>query len=680
VAKRKNAAIVLNDSQFKGQWKDRDAFASWLAQELDAAIGNRGAAMDDIRLAWAYYEQARMRAGNSPWPDAADLPSPYAPEYTDAVHARLMQTIFVEPMWTVEGWGASATKAPFVEEFHQRALEDERLQDFADEWVLRGLVEGVGTLEVSEAFEMRTERVRKRVQLARDAISGTPILDEKNEPVIERDPESGEPVELQEDPNTPPEMAPPSAEVEMDVAEPVRLGPDYDVIPYMDFFVLPAHARNKKQIWGYAKRFFRRVPELTARAKQGIYDPDGVKGIGTDNEHAGNTEQAPAGPVPVSQDGMTAQKELFEVQLLADLDGKGERWWRVTLSKERTKLLRLVHDDRTTRYIQWRPFPKPGTMDRGYSLIAHKLISVLEKDTADRNMAADHMAMLVGQPVQKVQGALWDEYEQPWGPKAVITVRQMGEVAPFQGITSQLGNLSQERQANRGDADRLIGQNDVAQGQISEEKRTLGEVQLVAGYAEVRTNVIVKRMQESLEELFQARHTIWKRTLANNPKLPIQRAMVIGRNAMGVDTTGLAQDAQISADMLEGIFWGKPRGSVETADLNRQRQDFNSFLATLPALAQMNPAIGMVLGTMPAAKSLLETAMKVNRVQDRQSILGSEAQNVFDTMQQQQEIQNDPRMQLLMAMAGGGGQPGMGGMPPQGEPAAPQQPPQPGVM
>jgi hypothetical protein len=262
----------------------------------------------------------------------------------------------------------------------------------------------------------------------------------------------------------------------------------------------------------------------------------------------------------------------------------------------------------------------------------------------------------------------------------VITVRDMREVEPFQGITSQLGNLSQERQANRGDADRLIGQNDVAQGQISEEKRTLGEVQLVAGYAEVRTNVIVKRMQESLEELFQARHTIWKRTLANNPKLPIQRAMVIGRNAMGVDTTGLAQDAQISADMLEGIFWGKPRGSVETADLNRQRQDFNSFLATLPALAQMNPAIGMVLGTMPAAKSLLETAMKVNRVQDRQSILGSEAQNVFDTMQQQQEIQNDPRMQLLMAMAGGGGQPGMGGMPPQGEPAAPQQPPQPGVM
>jgi hypothetical protein len=287
--------------------------------------------------------------------------------------------------------------------------------------------------------------------------------------------------------------------------------------------------------------------------------------------------------------------------------------------------------------------------------------------------------MLVGQPIKKRQGALWDEFEQPWGPKAVITVRDMEEVQAFQGIVPQLGHLEQSRLSNRSDADRLIGQNDVAQGQISEEKRTLGEVQLVAGYAEVRTNVLIKRMQESLEELFQARHNIWKRTLQNNPTLPMQRALVIGRSATGVDTTGLADDQQITSEMLEGIFWGKPRGSVETADLNRQRQDFNSFLQTLPALAQMNPAIMAVLGTIPAAKSLLETAMKVNRVQDRQSILGSEASNVFDTMQQQQEMQADPRMQLLMAMTGGGGQPGMPQGQPQGQGAPPMQP-QGGVM
>ena len=593
-----------------------------------------------------------MRGSNSPWPDAADLPSPYAPEYTDAVHARLMQTIFVEPVWTVEGWGASAQQAPFVEEFHQRAQEDERLQGYADEWVLRGLIEGVGTLEVSESIEFRRERVKKRVALQLDEATGTPILGEDNQPLLAND-ENGEFIEAQS-----PEQ--PSAEAELDVMEPVRLGPDYDVIPYLDFLVLPAHARNRKQVWGYAKRFWRRVPELTSLVNRGIYDKDAVEGIGTDNDRATLTDEAPQGPVVVSQDGPTAQKELYEVQLLADCDGQGERWYRVTLHKDRRQLLRMKYDDRTTRYIRWMPFPKPGSMDRGYSLITHKLISVLEEDTAVRNMAADRMAMVVGQPVKRLQGALWDPYEQPWGPRAVIDVRDMREIEPVQGVTDFSASLFNWRQNIRADADRLIGQNDVAQGQISEEKRTLGEVQLVAGYAEVRINVITKRLAEPMEELFQARHTIWKNTLATNPKLPPQRALVIGQGAQGVDAEGVYNDSQITPDMLEGVFWGKPRGSVETADINRRRQNFNAFLQTLPAIMQLNPTIGMIFQTIPAAKALVEQALTLNNIEDKQSFLGSEAQNVFDVYQQQQQIQQDPRMQLLMGIAGAGMGAGMG--------------------
>lgn len=670
MARTKSEAFDIKDGQFKGQWKDRQEFVNWLAQELDLAISARGNAMAEIRLAWDYYEQARMRGSNSPWPDAADLPSPYAPEYTDAVHARLMQTIFVEPVWTVEGWGASAKKAPFVEEFHQRAQEDERLQDYADEWVLRGLVEGVGTLEVSEATDTRREKVRKRVALQLDPATNTPILGEDNQPLLQTD-ENGRHIEPQDE-------ITPSAEVEMDEIQPVRLGPDYDVIPYMDFLVLPGHARHRKQVWGYAKRFWRRVPELKQKASDGIYDATAVEEIGTDNERSSQSDEAPKGPDPVSQDKMTAQKELWEVQLLVDLDGKGERWWRVTISKERTKGLRLKHDDRTTRYIRWMPFPKPGNADRGYSLIAHKLITVLEEDTAVRNMTADRMAMVVGQPVKKLQGALWDEFEQPFGPRAVITVRDMREIEAMEGVQDFSPSLFNWRQAIRGDADRLIGQNDVAQGQISEEKRTLGEVQLVAGYAEVRTNVIVKRMQESLEELFQARHNIWKLTLQSNPDLPIQRAMVIGRQAMGIDSEGLATDQEVTPDLFEGIFWGKPRGSVETADLSRQRQDWNSFLQTLPAIIQANPAIGMILNTIPVARTLLETTLKVNRVQDVQSFIGSEANNVFKLLEQQQQAAQEqqqlmqrPEMQLLMALGGGGQQPQMGQPQPEQAQGAP---------
>ena len=675
--KTKSDAFDLTDAQTaKGTWDSREHFTRWLCDELDLAINARAGKAQEVRNNWDYYEQNRMRGSNAPWPDAADLPSPLAPEYTDAVHARLIQTIFVEPVWTVEGWGASAKKAPLVEEFHQRAQEDERLQNYADEWVLRGLIESVGTLEVSESIEWRRERVRKRVTLQVDEMTGQPILGEDAQPLFARNPETQAYVESTDEQE-------PSAEVDLDEWQPVRLGPSYDVIPFMDFGVLPAHARHRTQVWGYWKRFYRRVPELKARAKDGVYDAAAVEAIGTDDERAGRHADGPETVTVVSQEGPTAQKELFEVVLLADLDGEGERWVRVTVSKERRHLLRLKHDDGTTRYIRWMPFPKPGTVDHGYSLIGNKLITVLEEDTARRNMTADRMAMVAGTPLKRQVNALWDPYEEPFGPKSVINVRDMNEVQPMQGIPDVPTSVMAWRQHIRDDADRLIGQNDVAQGQISDEKRTLGEVQLVAGYAEVRMNVLMKRLQEPLEELFQARHHIWKRTLAAASDLPPQRALVIGQDAQGVPTQGLASDGQITAEMLEGVYWGKPRGSVETADLNRQRADFNSMLATLPPLMQMNPAIQMIFSTIPAAKALVEMMLKVNRVQDRQSFLGSEAQNVFDQLQQQQEIAQDPRMQALMQMGNAGpaalgGMPGIGAGAPQ--PASPEAPAGLGVM
>ncbi len=650
----------------KGQWKSWDDLANWIANELDLAESGRSGVASEIKFNWAYYEQQRMRAGNMPWPDAADLPSPYAPEYTDALQARLMQTIFVAPVWTVEGWGASAKQAPFVEEFHQRAQEDERLQSYADEWVLRGLVEGVGTLEVSEATEMRREQVRKRValQLGDD---GLPMHGEAG-PMLATDDE-GEFVET-DDPNVP------SAEAQMAELQPVRVGPDYEVVPYLDFFTLPHHARHQKQIWGYAKRFWVRYVELKAAAKRGIYDKKAVEEIGPTDTRTNIGEEAPKNLTPVEQQGPTAQKELFSLQLLLDLDGKGERWWRVTLDKEKRKLLRCLVDDRTTRYIRWAPFPKPGSVDRGYSLIGNKLITVIEQDTALRNMTADRMALKVGQPIKKRAGALWDEFEQPFGPRAVITVRDMDEVQAMQGIDDVPSSVQYERSAIRADADRLVGQNDTSIGSETDESRTLGEVQLRAGYAEVRINLITKRMQEPLEELGQARHNIWKRTLQSNTSMGMQRAMVVGRGAAGIESQGVAQDQTITPEMLEGIFWFKPRGSVENADLQRAQGNFVGLMQAIAQLIPVFPMMGMVLNTPPATKAVLEEMLRVFRWPDKQSFLGSEAGGVFEAMQQQheqqmmmQQLQSDPRMQVLLAAAGGSGASGDGG------PMAPPQPP-----
>ena len=669
--KQTDSAFDLKDRQIKNpQWKDWREFGGWLATEIDQAIANRGAAVQEVRYCWDYYEQNRMRGRNAPWPDAADLPSPLAPEYVDAVHGRLMQTIYAEPLWTVEGYGESAKRAALVQEFHQRAAEDERVQSYLDEWTLRGLVEGVGTLEVCEAYEMRKTIQRRRVKLELDPETQQPVMGDDAQPVLARHPETGDYLDAAGDE--------PSAEADIDQDEPVRLGPEYDVIPYMDFLVLPAHARNSKQVWGNVKRFHRRIPQLEACATRGIYDEDAVRAIGTaDEQRDGQT--APDTPNPVPQQGLTAQKELFECQILVDLDGKGERWWRITLHKETRTILRAKRDDRTTRYIRWMPFPKPGSMDRGYSLIGHKLITVLEEDTARRNMTADRMALKIGQPVKRKHTALWDPFEQPFGPRAVIDVRDMDEVQPMDGIEDVPQSVMLWRQHIRDDADRLVGQNDVSMGADTEERRTATEVTTRAGYAEVRMDVIMKRRSEALEELFQARHTIWLRTLQANPNLPVQRAMVIGRDVPGVDVESYPQDNRITAQMLEGTFWGKPKGSVESADLNRQQQWFVQGLQALPALMQLNPALAQVLGTMPAAKSLMEQFMRVFRWPDRQSILGSEANNVFDILQQQQEqaqmqqqMQMDPRMQILQAALGGGQAPplqlGAGG----GQPQQPQ--------
>jgi hypothetical protein len=642
----KSQAFDVTDQQLKKtQFKDRNGLCRWLCQELDHAISARSGIEGEIKYAWAIYQQDRTRGRNVPWPDAADLTSPYGVEYVDAIHARCMGSIYGgEPVWTVEGWGESAIKAPYVEEFHQRAQEDERFQGFADEWVLRAFVEGVGTLEIDESVEMRRQLQRKRVKLKLH--EGAPVMGEDNQPELEQD-EDGAYLDAQGEE--------PSAEVDVDSVEPVRLGPDYDVIPFLDFLTLPGHARNRQQVWGYAKRFWRRVPELDAKVSMGMYDKEAVKAIGTDNDRQTLSDEAPAIQTVPTQDGPTAQKELWELQVLVDCDGRGERWYRATVSKDRYQLLRLKVDDRTKRFIQFTPFPKPGSVGRGYSLITNKMITVIEEDTAIRNLRADRAAFKASQPVLRQHNALWDPFEQPMGPGRVLDVRDKNEITMLQGIEDVPASVMLWKADVRTDGDRLMGTNDVALGQDTSEQKTLGEVQLRAGYSEVRMNVVLKRLSEPMEEVFQARHTIWKRALSARSKMPQSRALFIGKMADGIEVSGLGSDGTVTADLLEGVFWGKPKGSVETSDLNRIRQDTIGLLQALPAVMQINPQVGMLFQTIPAAKSLVKQILRVFRWQDVQSIIGPESGGVFDQMEAQQQMQAamaDPRMQALQALMG----------------------------
>ena len=116
------------------------------------------------------YEQGRRHPSQLPWPGAADLSTFLITEKVDALRARFVKTIFVDPVWIVEGWGPSADKAPAVEEFHQWKLEEERLQGILGKVFHQSLIEGTGVLEVTERVEPRVSRktVNAKVVTAED--------------------------------------------------------------------------------------------------------------------------------------------------------------------------------------------------------------------------------------------------------------------------------------------------------------------------------------------------------------------------------------------------------------------------------------------------------------------------------------------------------------------------------
>lgn len=659
---KSNPAFDIAEKDLKGTHagvKTYDELAIWLCQEIEVGLSARGSIAEEIRYRWTYYEQGRTRGRSAPWPDAADLTSPYGTESVDAILGRIMDTIMVEPLWIVEGWGDSTARAPFVEEFHQRTQEQERLQTYLRAVLLRMLIEPRGILEVFESTETRLARKRMRAKLALDPMTGQPVIGEDTNPVLERD-EQGQPIEAQNSQEA-------SAEIDVDIPEPVRQGPGYTVVPYLDFLQFPSHAQSKEQIWGYGKRFFRRVPELIAAAARGVYDTVAVESLGESDERANQQiQEAPRDTAisTIDQRGPTAQKECWEVPFLADLNGQGERWWLATVSREHTKLLRLKYDDRTTRFLEFVAFPKPGSRD-GYSLL-EKMMTLLEEDTAVRNMRADKAALAISAPIKRLQGALWDPFEQPFRPGGVIDVRDMNELGQME-LSDVPPSINVWKQDIRTDIERLVGLNDVSVGTQTEERRTLGEVQLAAGYSEVRVKAILSAIQESLEELGQARHHIWIRTLQGQTQgMPIPSSLMQGLDARGINTQSIA-DGRITAQMLEGQFWFKVRGSVDTANLDRQAALFSQLLSVLGPLMQVNPMIRAIFMTAPAAKSLVEQMLRVYRWPDKQAFLGSEAQGVLQQQAQQQQIMQNPMVQALMGMAGGGsaaGSPEAGGTPP----------------
>lgn len=658
--------------------------ALWLDREISNALAVRTASDAEVEYWHRLYEQGRTRsAASAPWADAADLTSPIGTEKVDALRSRIVKTLFVDPIWTVEGWGESAKNAPFVEEFHQWQAETSGFQSACARAIHLSLIEPRGALEVYEDTVRRPVRrtIRAKIQQADD---GTALIGADLEPVLVRNAD-GSYVEVVETPETTPEQQGPSAEVVIDDYELVTNGPRERVIPYRDLLVLPGHAREQSDIWGYAKRFWRSVDRLNERADQGVYDRDAVTNLGNSDERhsayssAGATTLAgDALDLPTQEDGL-AEKELWEITFLSELDATGYRWFVATFHQPTHTILRLQYDDiGRPRYCLFVPFPRPNSLE-GYSFIGHKLITTIEENTAWRNMLADRASLQLQAPMMRQQNALWDPEDEPIGPKSIITVRDMNEVRAFQlpdyTAPARERIIDTERQAEK-----LGGMTDISSGSRPNENRTLGETRLVTSFSEVRIEEVVRNLQETLEEVAQIRHLMWQRTLSTMPEgLPVPQRVLQGLELRGVDVSTYLPNQRMAAQAMSGAFRFKPRGSVEGADTHQLRADLAEMLKALGALAQTNPMIGMVLAQPAPAKSLLEHILRIYAVPDRQAFLGPETMQGVQAqitaqaqMQQAQMAMQQQAAQMGGSVAPPGTRPGI----PSTHPAAPP----PGVM
>lgn len=628
----------------------RAEFGEWLCVEIQAAFDARSsiiAPQGELDYWHFVYEQGRASASTLRWDGAADLASYIITEKVDAMRARMTKTIMgPEPVWTVEGWGTDAKKAPYAEEFHQWKMEEERLQTYLTKALHNALIEGNGILEVIDRADRRLVNQTQSLA-AKLADDGSPLLGDDNHPQIEMD-EQGIPKPAAE--------GQPAIQAEIKSYQTVRKGPGYRVVSLRDFLYLPGHAADKAELFGMMKRCYVRYGTLKERQLQGYY-ADVEKLVDSSDRDETTPSLERAGQTIASQVGDSVEKELWEGLVLYDCDEDGiEEWYLATVHLKSRTLLRLKHDDLgIPRYMDFCPFPRTDSL-YGYSYAGHKLLTLNEEHTALRNMIADRSSLATTPPVKRRQGSLWNPEEQPFGTGRVIDVRDENEITVFV-IPDVPPSAIQREQSVLSAAERVSGQNDIATGATSSQgdPHTLGERQMQAESSFVRVEEPVKHCQETMEDLWLVRNEIWKRTLRaqQDGVAPPDR---IVRN---IETRGLElQDGRFTADMLDGNLRGKPKGSVETADKSRMRSDFNNSLSALSGMAKMNPMFAMLLQHPTVGRSLLEQWARLYNVSDRNAFMQA-AQEVDDHLKQQAEQQ--AQQQALLA-----GHPPQGMLPPQG--------------
>lgn len=591
----------------------RAELARMFAEELRLARTARSAYTEDhgyLDFAWALYEQQSQQSisRDAPRFGSADLTSPIGTENVDALAARAVKTIMVEPVWIVEGTRETAKKAPLVEEFMQWRQEQLRLQQTLKRGITSCLVETGGILEVCEDAEsiMVEETVRAQPmtdemgRLVLDGESGKPIptLDEQGKPVPATDPNN-------------------YVEVKREFEDVRRRGAFVRRRSMKDFLFLPGHAEDEREVWGRATRFYVTKEEVDRKVKAGQWDKESVELLGTGNEREQRAEQDRAGvTVEVSHGTKHGEFELWRVQAWLDI-GKGLKCYSVVVSETHTAILEIQCDWLNRwRTVVLAPYPCPYSV-YPYSMILTKLLTTIEEHTAWRNMNADRGTLKANAPLKLRHGSSWDPELQPFGAGQVIRLADMNEVQPFEFEDVSAQAINKEERCVT-DGQRIIGMNDIAIGQVSEKSRTLGENQMATRESFTRTDDPIGNLQEAMEDLGALIHAIEVQALKEQEH-GVQAPAGITEAIQKIDPKF---DGTFTSGILDGAFRFKPRGSVESADPNRRMKLALDGVNQLFMWAKANPHIAARVASPEFADALMQIYVTEFKPRDRQAFLG----------------------------------------------------------
>lgn len=423
---------------------------------------------------WQKMFMVTPKAKSKPWPGSSNFPVPFIAEKVMSIHARLVRAIFnVDPIFLVQPRiPVPPEVGQRVEAFFDYLIDRGGFRQTMDMAILHSLIEGTAIVKVDY------KKVQREIQSSMPEV--TQVMGT---------------------------AASPDGTLELFTE---FEGPRAQFVPLKDFVIFPLEKFDIDDTQGCGHRFHLTGNQLIERENAGVYT--NAKALVEAKQRGEKPETAPTpilGEIAEMPQNVAELYELWELFYKYDLEGNGQEVpLLITFSKESQTLLRVIkypYDHGKAPYVPVRPLPQPNLF---YGLAMSQFLEPIQKElTASFQRRADALARATLPPILRLRGSTWNPAEEPLQPGGVITVSTPEEIQALQLPDYRQSNIQHE-QMLISVGERLTGISDYQLGRSPGSNRTFGEVRSVLAEGEVRIDVMLARIHESMQRLAQLTYDI----------------------------------------------------------------------------------------------------------------------------------------------------------------------------